>query len=109
MSPVDSVIPKEVGLVLAQAQRISPAAHVCTLGAVNKVGAHTGTWLSFKAGEEKDERKCDRHRRQNAENNPGSTACAGLQPQVIPHCESPASGDVCLMAQAPRARLWQQP
>lgn len=93
-SPAESLRPRAVGLVLALAQRISPAAHARTVGAVNKVGADTGTWLSFMAGEEKDERSCNRHRRQNAENSPGSTACAALQPQVIPHCESPASGDV---------------
>lgn len=106
-SPADSLRPREVGQVLALAQRISPAAHACTVGAVNKFGAHTSKYMCvLMAGEEKYGRRCGRHRRQNAENDPGSTACAGLQPHVIPQCDSPASGDVHLMAQAPRAGCW---
>ena len=53
-------------------------------------------------GEEKDERSEGATGTEDTtqRTSHGSIACAALQPQGIPHCESPASGDVHLMAQA---------
>lgn len=70
--------------------------------AVDKVGAPTFIGLSFMDGEEKDERSEDAAGREDITQrmNYGSIICAPLQPQGIPHCGPPASGDIHLMAQA---------
>lgn len=53
-------------------------------------------------GEEKDERSEGATGTEDItqRTSHGSIACAADQPQGISHCESPASGDVHLMAQA---------
>lgn len=66
--------------------------------AVDKVGAPTG--LSFMDTEEKKKRSEGATGTEDItqRTSHGSIGCAPLQPQGIPYCESPSSGDIHFMA-----------